>query len=79
MLVFRSAQENCDAVTNDSKSKEKMKIYFDRKLKATPSKLKIGDLVLLRTAQSTNKAMPIHDPNQFTIQSIVGTQAPHST
>ena len=75
MPVFRSAQENCDAVNNDSKSKEKMKVYCDRKLKATPSKLKIGDLVLLRTAQSTNKAMPIYDPDPFTIQCIVGSQA----
>ncbi len=75
MLVNRSIQRLCEAVSNDFKAKERMKAISDHKFKATNSSLRVGDRVYLRNANQTGKSATVYDPNPYTVQRLAGTQA----
>jgi len=75
MPVNRMEQQQCEAVSNDSKAKEIMKVSSDNKFKSTVSTLKPGDSVYLRSMNMFGKSAPVYDPSPFVIKSMTGTQA----
>ena len=65
---------NDDARINDEKSKLKIKLYADKRLKTRESNIHIGDLVYLKYDKRV-KSKPIYDPTPYKVVSIKGTQA----
>ena len=58
--------------TNDDKAKEKMKQHADRRSRAKPAELTIGDKVLVKQRKS-NKLTTRFDPNPFMVVRLKGT------
>ena len=59
----------------DSKRKEKMKAYADKKARAKESKIKVGDIVLLAREPKCGKSKTENHKEEFEVIKINGTQA----
>jgi hypothetical protein len=59
----------------DSKKKEKMKAYADRRNKAKESKIQVGDLVLILRDKFSCKSQTLYSKDEFEVVKLNGSQA----
>ena len=72
LIVPSTAVNHQEAQLNDTKARQKQKVYADKHRRAKQQDVKVGDKVLLWQKKTTTKQP--YDPDPYVVTKVIGTQ-----